>query len=381
MADLTPEPMEPILADRSTLERVANCPYSQWLYDLIEGIVAEYREVPLTSQQERAIDSAPSGLCERIRRSVEEGHDLLAVQGQLVEGGTEGHRVIEEAFKYCGGDLEQIPSFIEEELPKTRPDIQPHVIRAARHIARELADLHVRVLGVEIQIDHVLIPEIPGTRGAVVLTVCLDLLAEGLGKSLHVYDWKMGWKKRSKQEAFDSFQAEDIAYILWQQPAYTEVDVIHFWFIESMHGTKTYTKFERDGMHSALPHLTQELAFNGRIMQALRLWQTGCTDAWPEEKKCEWCDVIQFCKHANTRAIDITSDPAAFVDRMIVLKQLLAKDKKTATAYIKKYDKIVGTVGVFEKTPPSTKFLTQVRLRKEGETNIEIEPKSKEKEA
>lgn len=368
--NLEPESLPPIIADRSTLERVANCPHSQWLYDLIQGVellASDAKEGP--ARQLNVVNVAPIELVARIRGLVDEGRDLLAVQDALPVCGTIIHKLIEEAFEFCKGDLEHIPDFFAEELPKTRPDLQPEIIRAGRYVASTLADLHVRVISVEQQIEHVLLPEIPGKRGAVVGTTCLDLLAQGLNNSLHVIDWKTGFKKRTNTEAFNSFQAQFIAFLLWQQEAYKEVEKIHFWYYETRWDTKAYAKFDRNDEHPALPHLSQQDAFSARISEALRFWQTGCTDAWPEESKCEWCDVIQFCKHANTNAIDITSDPEAFVDRMIVLKQLLAKDKKTATAYIKKYGSIVGTVGVFEKTPPSAKFLTQLRKRKDGETN------------
>lgn len=372
--NLEPEALEPIIADRSTLERVANCPHSQYLYDLIQAIGDEINGVAtFTDRAFRLIKGAPESLAAHITALIKGGRDLLAVQDALPTCGTIIHKLIEEAFEFCKGDLEQIPDYFAEELPKVRPDLQPEIIRAGRYVAIALADLHVRVISVEQQIDHILIPEVPGTRGAVVGTTCIDLLAQGLNNSLHVIDWKTGWKKRSNSEAFNSFQAQFIAWLLWQQEEYAEVEKIHFWFYETRRDTKAYAKFDRNDEHPALPHLTQELAFQARIMTALRLWQTGCTDAWPEETKCCWCDVIQFCKHANTRAIDITKDPTAFVDRMIVLKQLLTKDKKTATAYIKKYGTVVGTVGVFEQTPPSTKFLTQIRKRKDGETNIETE--------
>ncbi len=374
--NLEPESLPPIIADRSTLERVANCPHSQWLYDLIQAIEAEYRKEPLTPKQMRLTSGASTELVARIEALVQDGRDLLAVQDALPVCGTIIHKLIEEAFEFCKGDLEHIPDYFAEELPKTRPDLQPEIIRAGRYVASALADLHVRVIGVEMQIDHVLIPEIPGTRGAVVGTTCLDLLAQGLNNSLHVPDWKTGYKKRTKAEAFNSFQAQFSAYILWQQPAYKDVQKIHFWFYETRYDNKVYAKFDRDDEHPALPHLSQQDAFGARISQALRFWQTGRTAAWPEEKKCEYCDVIQFCKHANTNAIDITKDPEAFVDNMIVLKQFLAKQKKTATTYIKKYGSIVGTVGVFERTPPPTKFNTQVRKRRDGETNTVHEPET-----
>ena len=373
--NLEPEPMPPIIADRSTLERVANCPHSQYLYDLITAIEADDKGTPITEAQWTRIRAADIKLVARIKALVQDGRDLLAVQDALPVCGTIIHKLIEEAFEFCQGDLEQIPDFFAEELPKQRPDLQPEIIRAGRHVADTLANFHTRIIGVEVQIDYIIIPEVPEVRGAIVITTCLDILSQGLANSIHVHDWKSGYKKRTNSETFDSFQAQDIAFILWQQPEYAEVNTIYFWFEQCRSGTKGYAKFERDAEHPRLPHLTQELQFKTRIMEALRLWQTGCTDAWPEESKCEWCDVIEFCKHANTRAIDIAKDPEAFVDRMIVLKQLLAKDKKTATAYIKKYDKIVGAVGVFEKTPPTTKFNTQIRQRKDGETNIETTDK------
>jgi len=378
LEQFAPKAMPPILGDRSALDRVATCPHSHRLHRLVELMQVQAKGTGLSPKLLEIVESAPIATSAKIAAAIERGGDLLALNDVLPATGTIIHGLVEEAFKFCqtqeekqdaegnviqaaAWDYEQIPDYFVQELPKQRPDLVPEVIRAAACVADLLADLHVRVIGVEEQIDCVLLPEIPDQRGAFIGTTCVDILAQGQHQSLHVWDWKTGYKRRTNTEAKDDFQAIFIAYLLWQQPQYKNVNTIHFWFIETRWGSRAYARFDRHEEHHKLPHLTQEEAFAARISQAVRYWLTNCNDAWPEPKKCEWCDMIRFCKYANTEALEIAADPTAFLDRYVVTAELMKKDKATLTKWIKKSGPVYGTNVVFDKKPASTRFYSEFR--------------------
>lgn len=306
--------IEPIIADRSKVQRYAECPYAAW------------------AMEEHKIETT------NILRDV----------------GNEAHKLAEECIK-TGIDNQTLPEDMADwfvnELPKVRPDIQPQVIRAVKHLADSILQLRpLKIIGVEEQIDwHSDIKSIDGRP--FVLTTCLDLLTAG-NNSLIVDDWKSGFKKRSNPDTRNDFQAQFCAFILWQM--YPEIDTIHWFFDETFWGTKSYAKFER---HASIihPDLTTEMQFKGRIFSALKLWQEDCREAWPEEKKCCWCDAIQICPYANPAAKTIAEDPKEFIDHMVVLTELLKKYKTTATGFMKFHGPIHGTNMVFEWRKPKQK--------------------------
>jgi hypothetical protein len=310
-----PEEKEPILADRSAVQRYAVCPY------------------------QASID--------------------IDVPNKLKDVGNEIHGLVEEALK-SGIENQMEPHEIAEEivdlLPTVRPDIQPQVIRAARYVADEIAKTSVhRIIGVEYQIDF--LTDMYSRDGRPFkLTSCLDLLMGG-NNSLIVTDWKSGFKKRSNQETFDDFQAQFAAFILWQM--WPEIHTIHWFFKETFWGSTSYACFERNHEYPSMPHLTQEIQFKGRIFEALKLWQDESTEAWPEEKKCTWCDVVTRCPHAVEQAKDINKDPKGFIDQMVVKKVEYDNMLTTAKDYLKAHGEsgcIKGTESVFEWRKPNQKF-------------------------
>tara|TARA_Y100000310_G_scaffold108745_1_gene107158 strand:+ start:1535 stop:2548 length:1014 start_codon:yes stop_codon:yes gene_type:complete len=279
---------------------------------------------------------------------------------ELKEVGKEVHRLIEEAIK-AGGGSDMMADYFVEELPKCRPDIQPKVIEAAKWVGDQLAnaplhkiyvDPETGELAVEYQIDFAL--PVKKNGRPVKITTCVDLLLVG-HNNLIVYDWKTGYKKRSNYEAYSDFQTQFITYILWQ--LFPKIETVHFFYKETMWGTVAYARLDRNKEHPRLPHLTTERAFEGRIMEAVRLWMAGATDAWPEPKKCTWCDAILKCPYADTLARDINKDPVAFVDHMVVIETLLKQNYiKTANEYVKKYGPIRGSKSVYEWRKPKRKF-------------------------
>jgi hypothetical protein len=217
-----------------------------------------------------------------------------------------------------------------------------------------MADYHVSIIGSEMQISMIIIEE-TDTTPAIIGTTCIDLLGSGKG-NLHVCDWKTGFKQRSNSETLDSFQARFICGLLFCQPEYAEVNTIHFWYYETMFGTKSYARFERNEEHPRLPGLTTEVALKGQIKEAALVFQSGCKDAWPMPESCLWCDMIDFCEFASMEAKDIADNPKDFVDSLIVLQQLCTKRKKAATVWIKSHGPIVGSKQTYAQKKPSSKF-------------------------
>lgn len=334
--------MDKIL-DRSTLERYAECPQQGYLKCLYDAVCAYQSGHPPLWYEQKMMDSADPMLLAEMKKYACKGTET-----SICQTGVAIHGLIEKAFEECEGDLTRVPDWIVSNAPKIRPDIQPEALRAMRHVADMLSDLHVSIIAIEQQVAT----EMKG----ITLTCRLDLLAQGTNQSLHVIDWKTGYKRRTPAETADSFQAQFIAYLLWSQPCYKEVNVIHFWYYETRYGTKSYARFVRNEEHPRLPHLTQYAAFESRIANALSLFLTNTQDAWPDEEKCCQCDMVSFCSAAHLNAEQIDKDPKAFIDHLAYLCGKVAAMKKAATAWVKAKGPLVGTKVVFDRKKPSERF-------------------------
>lgn len=331
--------LPPVIGDRSYIEQYATCPLQAYL-------------------------------CRK--------HNI-PVQNKLVDSGTIIHDLIEEAVEYCreSADWDMLADYFANELPKVRPDVQPDVIKAARFVTDELVNMPIqRLIGCELQIEHQFLPADPeAKRGPIILTTCLDMLFTGRDSSLIVYDWKTGFKKRSNAEAADAFQTQFIGWLLWQQPEYQSVETIHFFYKETRWGSVAYSGLERNKEWPQLPHLTTEMAFAGRIAEAVKLWLSDCQDAWPEEKKCLWCDAIWHCKYANALAKNIKTQTKQAVDHYQVLLAMCQKYKEGFTELIRggAVTEIAGTACVIKrKKPAEPKFSLAI-------TKSVAEPKPKPK--
>lgn len=351
--------MEPITLDRSTLERYAACPWQAYVLGLLDTLAALARGERIFAWERKRLDEADPKLIEELRKYAQCGMSSL-----ICDSGVEVHRIIDQAFSESKGDLEKIPEWIEENLPRSRPDIQPQVIIAARHVCDVLADLHISVIGTEIQMEYVLFPE-TSSRAAVIITQAMDLIGEGREKALHIHDWKSGHKRRTNAEAFESFQAQCAALIVWKQKAYAEVQKIYWWYQETRFGTKAFAKFERGEFHPRLPHLTQEIAFECRMEEAAKLFLADVRECWPMDAKCCWCDAIRWCTLAHVDAQEIAFDERAFIDKLIVDEESVRRRKKAATEWLKSKGPIVGTVAVFQQKKPQARFTGEVAEKQE----------------
>lgn len=341
--------MKPIIADRSRLEQYANCPQQGYLSILWDALKAKTEGYEIFDWEVERVTGADPVLIEKMQKVIDQ-----SVDSKLAECGTQIHDLIDKAFNECKNDINLVPEWFVDNLPKIQPNIQPIALRHARHIADMISEYHVNIIGLEQQISLVIIPKTK-TTPAVIATTRIDLLGSGKG-NLHVVDWKTGFKRRSNSEAAESFQAGFIALLLFSQKEYKDINTIHFWHYETQWGTKAYVRFDRNEEHPRLPGLTTEVALKSRTTEAVNLFMKNSKDVWPLPDTCCWCDMIQFCPYASMGSKEIADDPKVFVDSLVVLTALVKARKQAATAYIKSHGAIEGTKVVFAKTIPQDKF-------------------------
>jgi len=341
--------MKPIIIDRTRLGQYANCPRQAYLTMLWEALKAGATGLEIFPWEAERIKDADPKLVEAMKSVV-----LQSTDSRLCECGQEIHDLLRKAFEECKNNLEIIPQWFVDNLPKIKPNIQPMAIRHARHAADMISEYHVDLIALEHQVSLVIYPETE-TTPALIITMKYDLLGSRKG-NLHVMDWKTGFKRLTNSEAAESFQAEFGAWLLLQQEPYKEINTLHWWYFESMWGTKAYARFDRLEEHPRLPGLTTEEAIKGRVLSAVDLFLHNCKLPEPLPYTCCWCDMIQFCPDAHMGAKEIADDPKAFVDRMVVIEAWLKKQKAMATIWIKAKGPLEGTKVSFTQKKPQQRF-------------------------
>jgi len=343
----------PIILDRTRIGQYATCPCQGYLTMLWEALKAQASGLEVFPWEAERIKDADPKLVEQMKSVILQSTDSL-----LRECGTEIHDLLKRAFAECKNDIHLVPEWFVDNLPAIKPNIQPMAIRHARHAADLITEYHVDIIAVEHQVSLVVHPETAPYVPAVVVTMRYDLLGSGKG-NLHIMDWKTGFKRLTNTEAADSFQAEFGAWLAFQQEPYKEINLLHWWYFETMWGTKAYARFDRNEEHPRLPGLSTEKAIQGRVMSAVDLFLQNCKDPWPLEYSCAWCPVIRFCPYANMDAKELSEDPKLYVDKMIVLGALLKRMKAAATTWVKGKGPIAGSKMVFTKKKPAEKFTTE----------------------
>ena len=272
--------------------------------------------------------------------------------------GTEGHRLVEEAIKENIDDAVAIAEYVEAELPKLRPDIQPKAVKALRHLCgillkikpeQILKDLDGKPF-IEYQIDNEILP-------GVIITTCVDLVKVGIG-ALHVHDWKTGFKKRSREDVETDFQTCVICYILWQM--FPDIDTIYFWYEETFWGNSAFGRLERNACVGNHPDLTTENVFNARIVEAVRIMQSGSEEAWPLPKKCLWCDVKQECNKCHMAVNDLAKNPKEYLEAYVIMEATLKERKGHIVDYLKGGNELKTDLLEARKKMPAQKFNLEI---------------------
>jgi hypothetical protein len=256
-----------------------------------------------------------------------------ATVGALAQVGSECHRIIAEAWEYCEGDSEAAVDYMLNEIPKARPDLQPQVIAALRNFARQMKKFKPwTIIAVEKQYSTVFFEQTK-TEGPVIITMAVDLLVAGRDEtSLHVRDYKTGWKRYTNTEAYESYQSHHYAYVLFKEMP--NVEELHFWYDQTRHDVRSgYAKFTRKDMDN----------FAGRIGSAIQYAKSD--QAWPEPDKCAWCPVTDKCPHAVAEARIMIGDLPAYLDQYIAMEARLGDMKKNMTEWVKRHGPIRGNNG------------------------------------
>lgn len=349
---IMPDPkLKPIILDRSRAEQYETCPRQAYLSILWDVAKANATGYEVHAWEESIVARADKDLMARMEAI---GHQ--STTSKDAECGKQIHDLIHRAFKACENDLRKIPEWFVKNLPECgiddsiTPDLQPMAIEHARCVGDMISNYHIDVIGTEVPVSLVVVPETE-TSPAIVINTRIDLLGSGEA-NLHVVDWKTGRKKRENDETEDSFQAQFIALILFNHKKYTEVDTIHFWYYETMYNHKAYAVFKRDYEHPRQPGLTTLVAIKARVMGTVSSFKNDAREACPSPKKCLYCDMINFCPQAHMDAKEIADDTRGFVDSLLVLKTLCTRRTKALNIYLKAHGTVEGTkVNWVDSTP------------------------------
>jgi hypothetical protein len=287
--------------DRSDLEAIADCPH--------QGQLLKKHTIEITNP--------------------------LPVAGEII------HKIAEEAISFCDYNLQEAADTFAEELPKAlgRTDLQPDIVRGGKNLANELKRFGAnQILLCEEQITRSIMPATTD-KGEILITTKPDLvLATGKSDALIVLDYKSGYKQRTSQEAKDAFQTATICWVL--RGKYPEVNTIHFWYLETRTFSRAYARIDFDAV-IGLNELTQEMAFQARLFEAVRLLDSD--EAWPSESKCAMCPVTQWCKLCDKEIKDIAKNPKKYLDSYIVKQARCDEMLKAMKAFVKDGKVIYGS--------------------------------------
>jgi len=239
--------------------------------------------------------------------------------------GQEGHRIIAEAWEFCEQDNQAAINYLSEEMPKARPDLQPEVVDSLKHFAGEMQRIDPwRIISVEKEYSATFF-EATTTEGPILVACCPDLLVGGRDEtSLHIYDWKTGYKRWSSGMARNAFQTCLYSYVLFKEMP--QVDEIHFWYYQTRYQKRAYCKLTREHDFDNL---------KGRVGEALRYALLKSNQAWPEPDKCAWCPATAICPHVIAEARDFNKGPAEYLNQYIALKARLSKMAQTMNAHVR----------------------------------------------
>jgi len=262
--------------------------------------------------------------------------------GYLAEVGNEGHRVMAEAVAWGKGDKREVIEYLEEELPKTRPDLQPDVLRSTRGVAKTLRKIPVeKIVSVEKQYSYELMPATE-SRGAVIITCCMDIvLLATVETELHVHDWKTGYKKRSNSGVLDEFQTQFYCTVLFK--VFPELQKIHFWYEQTRFGDRVYGCAERE------THLDN---FEMRVRMAIQDYLSKTDEARPDVDKCSWCNCTAICPYITGEAKTLTDNPSEYFAQYIARLAHTKKMKQAMDAYCFTNNEIVHGDNVYGWVPP-----------------------------
>lgn len=303
----------PIVLDRSTLQRWADCPHQAFHVD----------------------------------------HKLVSSGGVDADVGNEVHGIIARAVAARheeGWPASQLREYIEEQAIGCRPDLQPAVVAALRKTYPLVALFCHQPYGRERSSEDILrydggkgahagqlawdiIPAAEdGSRGPIRLTGELDLLMAGASiEEVEAVDWKSGWKWYTAGEVLDSFQFQFYAaLIFFNYPSVNRV-IFRVWMT-------------REGVSTSPVEFTRDKLYwiSGRIKAAVKIYlenrdADGPEDvpAWPAPDRCALCPAATRCVVAHSPERDFAADPEGYLRQLVVFETAADKMRKTLSSVVR----------------------------------------------
>lgn len=300
---LCPFDSEPelIVADRTTLENWATCPYQA--------------------------------------KQIETG--VIKGVGMLAEAGEEIHRAFGSTIQWyidCDGMPDEyqgrikgaITEFLEAELRGSRPDVQPMVLAGARASLWSFAEFLSGIMpGNILYFDGGLddkssqLAKDLGGLG-VRITSELDLVvATESFEVIRVYDWKSGWKYHTAADVANAFQFQMHAVLLFDR--HPTIQAVEYVVWDTRSNKRTYkVVFERKRYDDYLMRI--------RTAAGYRVQFFANPPAWPAEEKCRICRAAPLCPEADDLTKNNVSDPSALLDQYIASEARCKSLKKSLTA-------------------------------------------------
>lgn len=325
---------DPLLADRSALERYTVCP-----------------------RQARFIDSGKVRHCNFAMSSGSEVHAVLgAVIGEYVESnGVMG--------------IGDINDRIEELSALSRPDVQPDVIKSVRAsfwaISKYIHALHpeniLRWDGGQNERSGQIAHDFDSL--GVRVTTEIDLLHSGPAiEVLHEIDWKTGHEHWTSDKVAESFQFQLHALLVLFN--YPEIRALNVRIWNTRLKSVTYSVlFERRNI----------VNYEGRVRRAIEeflKWKDAApeeTEAWPMAEHCESCPAAALCDLSGMPQ----STPEEIVDKLAGMQFTLMALESLAEIEVRRTGQEIvtakGNCYGFGKPKRETKAKTALYFQKSGD--------------
>jgi hypothetical protein len=306
-----PAAPEPLIVDRSTVERYATCP-AQGAY----------------------VDAGAVNTC-----------------SPEAESGSEVHRILAVAVKARSMDgmrANGLRDLIEQMAMASSPDLQPDVIEALKrsYSIVQLICEHPKT-GEQRNPDDLI--RFDGGEGAhrgqisgdmdvdgtvVRLTCEIDLLmATASEAALSAWDWKSGHRWWTATDVRFSFQFQFYAYLILR--TYPSVETVEFSVFMTREGVGTDpATFRRKDMFS----IGERIKSAVRLLLQHRSADPSTVPAWPAPEKCSTCPAVKLCARRHTDAID---DPEQALKSLIVLDAAADRYRSQLTAIVRQRGDLV----------------------------------------
>lgn len=311
---------EPVILDRSTLDRWADCPH--------QAALMEHHKIGVSNEDTEAGQQCHDAIAQQIE-AVTLAEDHIVRPGEFADN-------LIQAGKAC-----------------PRVDVQPRVARVLQTSAwtvarivceRSASDILRFDGGKGFYSGQLAFDVYPRTedRGARRVTGEVDLLlATPSREELDLYDWKSGYKRWTATDVSQSFQFQTYALLVFENyPEVLRVNV-RVVMLADNDVTPVYT-FERK-------YIDQ---YRQRVRAAVDLYDLhhgsdpADVPAWPTPSSCSICDAVRHCRVASDQSVDVASDPVESIQRLIALEAATERIRKYLTAKVREGGKdIIATIG------------------------------------